>query len=94
MSNAQFAALIVSSAGSFVLVILAWIYSNTRLSRLEAMLDNSNAKHESAIVSVRTNHDAHMAEIRNRLASMDNHLMTFYTITGKLEGRVEELSRG
>ena len=105
MSNLQFIALITSSASSFVLVILAWMYSNARLSRLEAMLDNSNAKHESGIAgvrlnldsglaSVRTNHDAHMAEIRNRLASIDNHLMTFYTVTGKLEGRIDELSRG
>ncbi len=63
MSNLQFIALIVPSISSFVLVVLAWMFSNARLSRLEATMDSSNAKHEAAF-----------ADIRNRLASIDTHL--------------------
>ena len=81
MSNVQFIALIVPSISSFVLVILAWMFSNARLSRLESTMDSSNAKHEAAFT-----------DIRNRLSNIDNHLMTFYTVTGRLEGRLDELS--
>lgn len=34
-----------------------------------------------------------MREVRDSLNAIQNHLMTFYTVTGKLEGRIEELSR-
>ena len=86
MSRLQFVALIASSSGSFVLVVLAWMYSNARLSRLEALLDSSNAKHEAGLTQIRSTYDAGMTEIRNRLANIDSHLMTFYTVTGRLEG--------
>ncbi len=39
MTKAQFLSLLVPSVGSFVLVILAWLYSNARLGRVEALLD-------------------------------------------------------
>ena len=82
MGNVQAVAVLASSVGSFVLVILAWMFSNARLSRLETHLDAASAKHS-----------ADMAEIRSGLSQIDNHLMTFYTVTGKVEGRLEELSR-
>ena len=82
MSNLQFALLIASSISSYVLVIIAWMNSNARLSRLEATVDASSSKQ-----------DAGFAEVRAKLGSIDNHLMTFYTVTGKLEGRIDELSR-
>ncbi len=82
MNAVQTVTILVSSVGSFILVILAWLFSNARLTRLEASLDNANARHNTD-----------MAELRTRLSQIDNHLMTFYTVAGKLEGRIDELSR-
>ena len=82
MNQLQFIALITTAASSFVLVILAWLQSNVRTSRVESLLD-----------TVAQRQAADMKEIRDRLTTIDNHLMTFYTVTGRLEGRIDELSR-
>lgn len=82
MSKPQFIALLAPAVSSFVLVILAWMQSNVRLSHVESSLDMAVNKQA-----------ADMKEVRDGLNAIHNHLMTFYTITGKLEGRIEELSR-
>lgn len=82
MSKLQFLSLLTPLAGSIVLVILAWMQSNVRLSRVESSLDAAVQKQS-----------ADMREVRDSLNAIQNHLMTFYTVTGKLEGRIEELSR-
>ena len=33
------------------------------------------------------------SDVNKRLDTIDNHLMNFYNVSGKLEGRIEELSR-
>jgi len=82
LSKLQFLSLLTPLAGSIVLVILAWMQSNVRLSRVESSLDAAVQKQS-----------ADMREVRDSLNAIQNHLMTFYTVTGKLEGRIEELSR-
>ena len=82
MSKLQFIALLTPGLSSFVLVLLAWIQSNTGMSRVESLLDTTAAKQASD-----------MNEVRDSLSTIHNHLMTFYTVTGRLEGRIEELSR-
>lgn len=82
MSKLQFLSLLTPLAGSIVLVILAWMQSNVRLSRVESSFDAAVQKQS-----------ADMREVRDSLNAIQNHLMTFYTVTGKLEGRIEELSR-
>ncbi len=33
------------------------------------------------------------SDVNKRLDTIDSHLMNFYNVSGKLEGRIEELSR-
>ena len=82
MSKLQFIALLTPGMSSAVLFLLAWIQSNVRLSRVEALLGTAISKQS-----------ADMRDVRESLNTIHNHLMTFYTVTGKLEGRIEELSR-
>ena len=39
MNKLQFLSLLIPSVGSFVLVILAWMYSSQRLNELEQVVD-------------------------------------------------------
>ena len=64
MNRLEFVSLLIPCVGSFVLVILAWMFSNARLSRIETTV-----------------------------GTIQHDLQEFYRITGKLEGRVEEMSR-
>ena len=93
MNKLQFVSIMVTVASSFVLVLPAWMQSNARMSRLETMLDSSINRQSADMKEVRENRTSDMKEIRDRLTTIDNHLMTFYTVTGKLEGRIDELSR-
>lgn len=104
MSKLQFVSIIVTAASSFVLVILAWMQSNVRMSRIESLLDAGANRQAADMKEIRERitsdvqdlqgqWSADMKEIRERLTIIDNHLMTFYTVTGRLEGRIDELSR-
>ncbi len=93
MNKLQFVSIMVTVASSFVLVVLAWMQSNVRMSRLKTMLDSSITRQSADMKEVRENRTSDMKEIRDRLTTIDNHLMTFYTVTGKLEGSIDELSR-
>ncbi|WP_419804422.1 hypothetical protein [Terriglobus sp.] len=93
MNKLQFVSIMVTVASSFVLIVLAWMQSNVRMSRIETMLDSVVNRQSADMKDVRDRQTADMREVRDRLDTIDNHLMTFYTITGKLEGRIDELSR-
>ncbi len=93
MNKLQFISLIITAASSFVLVVLAWMQSNVRMSRIENMLDTVVSRQAADNKEIRDSVAADMKEIRERLSTIDNHLMTFYTITGRLEGRIDEVSR-
>lgn len=82
MSNAQFIALLTPSVGSVVLVILAWLYANARLSDLRS---ETNRQFEGV--------NSRLDRIDSRLDRVDADLREFYGSNRKLEGRVDELSR-
>ena len=100
MNKLQFVSIMVTVASSFVLVVLAWMQSNVCMSRIEALIDSvmvrqssDNKEMRSDLQQVQHSFAADMKEVRDRLTTIANHLMTFYTITGRLEGRIDELSR-
>jgi len=87
----------IGSIGSFVLVILAWINSNARVSDM-------NAKFDSKLSDLTTDFKSDMhrqfdevsrqfGEVNRRLTLIKTDLKQFYGITQKLEGRVDEISR-
>lgn len=53
MNNLQFIALLAPSIGSFVLVILAWIHSNSRITRLEHTVDAQGTELRAELRAVR-----------------------------------------
>ena len=61
MTNIQFYSLISVGAGSIVTVILAWLYSNQRLSRLETTTDAKFANLDARFSKV----EAEMIALRN-----------------------------
>ena len=93
MSRLQFIALLTPGLSSFVLVLLAWIQSNTRMSRIESLLDTTVSKQASDMERVTSKQASDMQAIRDLLRTIHNHLATFSNITARLEGRIDELSR-
>ncbi len=54
MDKLQFVALITTAASSFVLVLLSWMQSNVRLSRVEALLDTAVQRQATDMKDVRS----------------------------------------
>ena len=89
MSKLQFVSLLGPAVGSFVLVILAWMQSNYRLSDLK---DNINQRFSN--VDRQFEHvDRQFERMDARLLRIENDQREFYGITQKLEGRIDEISR-
>ena len=89
MSETQFIALLTPSVGSVVLVILAWLYANSRLSDLRS----DTGRHFDGLHKRLDRIDSRLDRLDDRLDRVDQDLREFYGSNRKLEGRVDELSR-
>ena len=66
MNDLQFFALLTPSVGSLVLVILAWIHSNSRITRLEHTVDQQGAEMRAQGADLR----AEMRALRGEMTSL------------------------
>ncbi len=65
MTNVQFYSLLSVALGSLLTVILAWLYSNQRLSRLEVTMDARFARVDAEVISLRDKLGGEMVTLRN-----------------------------
>ena len=94
MTNLQFISLLSTAIGSFVLVILAWINQNQRSTDLRADVNrrfdeverNTNRKFDEV--------NRQFDEVNRRLTLIESDQEQFFAVTGKLDGRIDQLSRG
>ena len=70
MSQLQFIALLTPSIGSLVLVVLAWIHSNSRITRLEHTVDALGADMRAELRSDVTGLRGDIAGIRSEMLSL------------------------
>ncbi len=70
MSKLQFISLLAPSVGSFVLVILAWLHSNGRLTDLK---ESMNRQFDAV--------DRRFGEINRRLELIEREQKEFFTVT-------------
>lgn len=104
MTRIQFIALLSPSIGSLVLVILAWLHQNQRLTDLRAdtnrQFDDARADTNRQFDDLRRQFhdlrgDTHrqFTEVNGTLATLAADYRNFYGMEQKLEGRVDELSK-
>lgn len=89
MTNLQFYLLLSPAIGSFVLVILAWLHQNSRLTDLRQDTDRRFDDVTRRFDDATRRFDG----VDARLSALAADYRTFYGMEQKLEGRVEELSR-
>lgn len=89
MSKLQFITLLSPAVGSFVLVLLAWMQSNSRLADLKETMNQRFEQVNQRFASV----DRQFERMDARLVRVDNDQREFYGITRKLEGRIDELCK-
>lgn len=82
MTNLQFLSLLIPSVSSVVLVVLAWLNQNQRLSDLRTDMAQQFA-----------GMDRQFDRVDKRLTLIEGDQKQFFKITGTLEGRIEQLSR-
>lgn len=70
MEKLQFIALLTTSIGSFVLVMVAWLYSNTRIGRLETSMDRNTSDLRAEIKSETAQLRSEMSQIRSEIAQV------------------------
>lgn len=90
MTNLQFISLLSTAIGSFVLVSLAWINQNQRSSDLRADVNRQFDEVNRRFGDVNRQFD----EVSRRLTLIENDQKQFFAVTGKLDGRIDQLSRG
>lgn len=82
MTNLQFLSLLIPSVSSVVLVVLAWLNQNQRLSDLRTDMAQQFA-----------GMDRQFDRVDKRLTLIEGDQKQFFKVTGTLEGRIEQLSR-
>ena len=82
MTNLQFLSLLIPSVSSVVLVVLAWLNQNQRLSDLRTDMAQQFA-----------GMDRQFDRVDRRLTLIEGDQKQFFKVTGTLEGRIEQLSR-
>lgn len=87
MTNLQFISLLSTAIGSFVLVLLAWINQNQRSTDLRADVNRR-------LDEVERNSNRQFDEVNRRLTLIEGDQKQFFAVTGKLDGRIDQLSRG
>lgn len=65
MEKLQFIALLTTSVGSFVLVMVAWLYSNARISCIETSMDRNAADLRAEIKSETVQLRSEISQIRS-----------------------------
>ena len=108
MTNVQFISLLTTSISSFVLVILAWIHQNQRLSDLRGDTQRQFAdlrgdiQHQFAdlrgdtqrqFADQRAETNRQFEAVNSRLVVLEGDLKNFYKEVGRLDGRIEEVAR-
>lgn len=96
----QFIALLIPALGSILLVILAWMQANSRLSDLRTdthrqfdgvnrQLEGLNRRIDSAEGAL----DQKISALAGQVTTLASDYRSFYGLEQKLEGRVDELSK-
>ncbi len=73
-----------------VLVVLGWMHQNTRISDLrsdvKSDISSLRAELKSEVSSLRT-------EMNKGFGAINEQFMHFHNVTGRLEGRVDEIAK-
>lgn len=96
MTNLQFISLLSTAIGSFVLVILAWLHQNQRLTdqRVDTQGQFGEVQRQFGEVQRQFGDiQRQFGEVKSALATLSTDYQNFYGLEQKLEGRVDELSR-
>ncbi len=108
MTNLQFISVLSASVGSFVLVILAWINQNQRLTefrdetnrnfdRVDGRINGLEERLDHRINGLegRMNQQIKGLEERmdKRLSLIEGDQKEFFRVTGRLDGRIDQLTR-
>ncbi len=97
MTNLQFIALLSPAIGSFVLVILAWLHQNQRISDLRTdsnrHYDEVRSDTNRQFDEMRRDTNRQFDQMNQKLSTLAGDYRTFYGMEQKLEGRVDELSK-
>ena len=96
MSKLQFLSLLSPSVGSLVLVMLAWMNSNARLSDLKENMNQRFEQVNQRFEQVNQRFaavDRQFERMDARLLRIENDQREFYGVTQKLEGRIDEIAR-
>lgn len=108
MTRLQFIALLTPAVGSFVLVILAWLHQNQRLTDLRSDTNRQFGEFRSdtnrqfsefrsdtnrQFSELRSDTNRQFDDVKKTLATLTSDYHNFYGLEQKLEGRVDELSK-
>ncbi len=96
MTNFQFISLLSTAIGSFVLVILAWLHQNQRLTdqRVDTQRQFGDMQRQFGEVQRQFGDMQRLfGEVKSALATLSADYQNFYGLEQKLEGRVDELSK-
>lgn len=86
MTNMQF---YIALAVPSILVILSWLQQDKRLARVESVVDRLDSRIDRLDGRI----DHLDSRIDARLNTIEHDLRQFYSVTGELKGRVDELAR-
>ena len=93
MTNMQF---YIALAVPSILVILSWLQQDKRLARVESVVDRLDSRIDrldGRIDRLDGRIDHLDSRIDARLNTIEHDLRQFYSVTGELKGRVDELAR-
>ncbi len=86
MTSTQF---YIGIAVPSILVILGWLHQNTRLSDLRSDVNRQFDRMDGRLDRM----DGRLDLMDERLRLIEGDQKQFFTVTGKLDGRIDELSR-
>ncbi len=90
LTNMQF---YIALAVPSILVILSWLQQDKRLARLESTIDKMDSRIDGRLDRLDSRIDHLDGRIEARLNTIEHDLRQFYSVTGELKGRVDELAR-
>ena len=89
MTQLQFIVLLTPAVGSVVLVLLVWLHQNQWLTDTNNRFDGLKADMNQQFDRM----DRQFDRTDRRLILIENDQKQFFTVTGKMDGRIDELSR-
>ena len=114
MGKLQFTSLLGPAVASFVLVLLAWMQSNSRMTDLKENMVQRFADSDRKLSDLRAEMngrfesvdqqfngvnrqfdriDRQFDSMGQRMERLENDQKQFFTVTGKLDGRIDEIAR-